>query len=109
MVHRTIRTARVSPAALITTSSRAFRGRGQEAAAQAVPAVGRRIEADPAGVALHDPRRAVVRQGVARHPSAPRHRSEHGPAADLRQPRLHRLDRPELLATGNRDLLPCPS
>ena len=62
------------------------------------------------GVALHHPRRAVVRQGLARYPSAPRHRSEHRPCADLSrcQPRLHRLDRAELVAARNGDLLPLP-
>jgi hypothetical protein len=38
------------------------------------------------------------------------HGTEHGPSADLgrRQPRLHRFDRTEPVASGNRDLLPLP-
>ena len=63
----------------------AFRGAREEPAAKAVPRIGRRIQPDPLGIPLHDPRRAVVRQGLARYPSAPRHRSEHRPCADLRR------------------------
>ena len=40
-------------------------------AAQAVAGVGGRIQPDPAGVPLHDPRRAVVRQGVVTTPVRP--------------------------------------
>ena len=87
-----------------------LRCRGEEPAAQAVAAVGAVIKADPPCVALHDPRRAVVRQGLARHPSAPPHCSEHRAVADRGrcQPRLHRLNRAQLVASGNRHLLPLP-
>ncbi len=85
-------------------------GRCEEPAAEAVAGVGGGIQPDPPGVALHDPRRAVIRQRQVGHLPAERHRTEHRADADLRrrQPRLHRLDRPQAVATRYGHLLPLP-
>ena len=55
---------------------------------------GRRLQAHPAGIALHDPRGALVRQGPVRHLPAQGYRPKHRPGADLRrgQPRLQGLE-----------------
>ena len=71
---------------------------------EAVPCIGRGIEAHPPGIPLHDPGRAVIAEWHVRDLATLDDRSEHRPAADLRrrQPRLHRLDRAELVASEER-------
>ena len=88
-----------------------FRGASEETRAQAVAAVGGRIETCPHRVVLHDLRRAEGRKRGALQAAALQHGPEQRAHADLcrRQPRLHRLNRTQPVAPRDGDLVPLPA